>query len=33
VELLEDGHVAIQICGTGEEQISDRLRKGIKRSA
>jgi hypothetical protein len=33
VELLEDGHIAIQICGTGEGQVSDRLRKGIKRSA
>jgi hypothetical protein len=33
VELLEDGRIAIQICGTGEGQVSDRLRKGIKRSA
>ena len=29
MELLEDGHIAIQICGTGEGQVSDRLRKGI----
>jgi hypothetical protein len=27
---LEDGHIAIQICGTGEGQVSDRLRKRIK---
>jgi len=33
VELLEDRHIAIQISGTGEGQVSDRLGKGIKRSA